>query len=185
MKELWKALSGYEGYYEVSNKGNVRSVDREVVGSDNKRYFYRGRLLKQHPDRVGYMRVALTKDKRTSWRSVHRLVAQAFVPNPSNLPEINHKDENKSNNSADNLEWCDRNYNVRYGLYAEKMSSAMTNNKYNSKPVIATLPDGTEEYYPSMAEAGFRFTGRRNAGSISYALKGVQATAYGRKWRYA
>lgn len=185
MPETWKDVCGYEGYYVVSNTGVVRSVDRVVVDNNGKKYHYKSRILKQHKDRAGYLRVPLCRNAHTSWHFVHRLVAKAFIENSFNLLEVNHKDEDKENNCVENLEWCDRKYNVNYGAYADKMSVAMTNNTHNSKPVVATLPDGTEEVYPSMAEAGFTFTGRRNAGSIFNVLKGKQRTAYGRKWRYA
>ena len=101
-KEIWKDCKGYEGMYQVSNKGRVWSVKRQFV-------------LKGSLDKDGYARVHLTaKNGKTKTEKVHRLVAIAFLENPSNLPQVNHRDENKQNNNADNLEWCDCSYNIIY-----------------------------------------------------------------------
>lgn len=120
--EEWRGIAGYDGY-EVSNLGNVRSwwkpVSRgvgngkgcggRVIGSEFK-------LHKQHVDSDGYRVTCLTgKDKKYKTFKVHRLVAMAFIPNPNNLPQVNHKDENKQNNCVWNLEWCTNEYNVNYG----------------------------------------------------------------------
>ena len=106
MEEIWKDVPGYEGLYQVSNIGEVRSL------------FYRGskkiQLLKPAQDKKGYLRVTLYKDKKTHTLQIHRLVGMAFIPNPNNLPCINHKDCNPGNNHVENLEWCDVKYNNQY-----------------------------------------------------------------------
>lgn len=108
MKEIWKDVVGYEGLYQVSNLGRVRSL-----GFDK---WHKGGLLKPHLDGKGsYLMVGLHKDKNTKHENVHRLVAMAFIPNPNNLPCVNHKDECKQNNTSNNLEWCDYRYNALYG----------------------------------------------------------------------
>ena len=111
VEELWKSISGYEGLYEVSNIGRIKSVRR--IG-------YKGRIvperiLKQNPDSYGYPIVGLHKDGKSKTRTVHRLVAEAFIPNPLHFKEVIHKDENKWNNCVDNLEWCTTQYNLTYG----------------------------------------------------------------------
>ena len=119
MTEEWKAVEGYEGIYEVSNLGRVRSVDhlaRHVSRTGTEfTVTYKGRIRKPYTDKDGRQRVMFKKDGKHVAMKVHRLVAEAFIPNPDNLPYINHKDENPSNNRADNLEWCTHEYNVRYG----------------------------------------------------------------------
>ena len=118
-QEKWKPVRGYEGIYEVSNLGRVRSVDRvnsfEAWGKTNYRKL-KGKIRKQNFDGRGlYLHVSLNDGKRNKIALVHRLVAEAFIENPDNLPEVNHKDENKTNNNVSNLEWCDHKYNNNYG----------------------------------------------------------------------
>lgn len=123
MDEIWKPVVGYEGLYEVSNLGRVRSVDRYVSfgrwGDNGQTRFRKSHLLSPKIDE-GYYRVALSKDGVKKLFKVHRLVAQAFIPNPDNLPVVNHKDEDKSNNIVTNLEWCTIQYNSTYGSSIEK-----------------------------------------------------------------
>ena len=113
MQEIWKDVVGYEQFYQVSNKGRIRRK------KDN--FVYKPRTFTN-----GYKSVLLYKDgkwSRTGGKSelVHRLVALAFIPNPNNYPQVNHKDENKSNNFVDNLEWCTRKYNNNYGTAKARM----------------------------------------------------------------
>ena len=119
MEEIWKDIEGYEGIYEVSNLGRVRSLDHKArhVSRMGREFevTYKGRIRKQVPNENGYPIVMVKKDGKAHALKVHQLVAKAFIPNPDNLPFINHKDENPSNNRADNLEWCTHEYNVRYG----------------------------------------------------------------------
>ena len=103
MSETWKVIH-LNTNYEVSNLGRVRNK--------------KGLLLKPQKTEKGYLRVDLSKDGKTKHYKVHRLVASAFIPNKNNLPQINHKDENKQNNRVDNLEWCDNWYNSHYGSKA-------------------------------------------------------------------
>lgn len=119
MKEVWKPIAGYEGLYEVSNAGRVRSLDRDVkgkgkTGKDAVRKV-KGRILINQKSSNGYVQVCLAKDGQNKIERVHRLVAAAFLENPLGLPEVNHKDENKTNNDVNNLEWCSHLYNQRYG----------------------------------------------------------------------
>lgn len=112
--EQWKDIQGYEGLYQVSNKGRVRSIDR-VIKHYPKDYFQKGRVLKSALSKNGYPMVILVNHNERKTRNVHRLVAETFIVNPNNFPEVNHKDEDKTNNSVENLEWCTRKYNANYG----------------------------------------------------------------------
>lgn len=114
--EIWKDIAGYECKYQVSNTGKVRSLNyhrsgeyREMVGGLNTK---------------GYPIVVLRKDGKSSTIAVHRLVAMAFIPNPMNLPQVNHIDENKSNNNVGNLEWCTAYHNVHHGTRGERAQSS-------------------------------------------------------------
>jgi len=112
MKEEWKPVVGYEGYYEVSNLGNVRSIDR----LDSRGWRRKGHpcsLVTRSDNRIT---VALCRENTVRARLVHRLVADAFLPNPNNYPQINHKDFDPTNNRVDNLEWCTAKYNVNYSI---------------------------------------------------------------------
>ena len=124
--EIWVDIPNYEGLYQVSNFGNVKSLSRCVrihdkLGGHRKKKEY---LLRLNVCKNGYLRVNLTKDYSTKHFLVHRLVAKAFLPNPKALPQVNHKDENKINNRVDNLEWCDAKYNSNYGERTKKSSTS-------------------------------------------------------------
>ena len=118
--EIWKDVAEYEGFYKVSNKGKVHSVARkDSIGRK-----CGGRMLTPRYDKDGYLRVTLHKNGKHKTRFIHRLVAGAFVPNPNGYSEINHRDENKVNNYANNLEWCTREYNNNHGTRSERSGQA-------------------------------------------------------------
>ena len=116
-EEIWRPVVGYEGLYEVSSLGRVRSLDKY----DSINRFCEGRILKLSSDRLGYLRAQLYSNSKRKSFLVHRLVAQAFIPNPDNLPQVNHIDENPSNDNVENLEWCDGKYNVNYGTRIDRI----------------------------------------------------------------
>lgn len=129
--EEWREVRGYEGLYEVSNTGKVRSVTHYRNGGNQFgatfKTIYRGRELEPQPRRInggyeshGHLRVSLTKNGKTKKFFIHRLVAIAFIPNPYNLPIVNHIDENQQNNNVTNLEWCDQKYNMNYGTCRQR-----------------------------------------------------------------
>ena len=127
MEEIWKDVKGYEGLYQVSNLGRVKSIKRKVniYSKKNKNYYKRTikqKILNYGGNTIGYVNVPLSKDGCTKPIYVHRLVAEAFIPNPNNYPCVNHIDENKENNKVDNLEWCTVKYNNNYGSHIEKIS---------------------------------------------------------------
>lgn len=145
-EEKWKDIQGYEGLYQVSNLGNVRSVDR-IVKHYPKDYFQKGRVLKSALTKNGYPMVILVNHNDRKTKMIHRLVAETFIPNTNNLPQVNHKDEDKINNKVDNLEWCTHKYNVNYGHRNENMST-----KLGKK--VAMLKDGQiVKVFNSQAEA--------------------------------
>jgi hypothetical protein len=175
----WMPVKGYEGLYEVSSDGRLRSLNYRGV---------KGRVgeISSYPDSDGYLQVRLWKDQKPRYRKVHRLVAEAFIPNPHEFPQINHKDEGKANNSIDNLEWCTARYNVNYGTRNERSKESISKANLNgklSKAVIAVNPHTLETTYcfPSAREAG------RNGfdpSSISHCCNGKLKTHKGLYWRY-
>lgn len=119
MSEAWKAVQGFEGYYEVSNRGRIRGCTRTIrrYSSDGSYHecTWKGGIRKLQPHSDGYLRVNLRKEGTERGFYVHRLVAEAFIPNPSGLPEVNHIDSDRSNNRAENLEWVSPSGNRKHG----------------------------------------------------------------------
>lgn len=130
MKEIWKDIKGYKGIYQVSNLGNVKSLPRKT----NNQY-YKGSYLKQYIYK-GYLKLQLTKHSKSKWFLVHRLVAQAFIPNPENKPQVNHIDGNKLNNSINNLEWVTNSENQIHSYRILKNIPSMKNH-FGSNHVAA------------------------------------------------
>lgn len=121
-EEVWKDVVGFEGIYKVSSLGNVARVRGEKL-----------RQLKKCPaggkHNCDYLYVSLTHREKVRFSSVHRLVAEAFIPNPERLPQVNHKDEDKFNNCVENLEWCTASYNNRYGTKIARQVKAFKKSK--------------------------------------------------------
>ena len=173
--EEWRPVPGYEGLYEASNTGKVASLNYNGTGARQE--------LKPIKTHHGYLNVRLYRNGKWEVIRLHRVIAETFIPNEENLPEINHIDENPANNAVDNLEWCTHRYNCNYGGRIERQRKAMINGKC-SKAVIATLPDGSVERYPSQAEASRQL--KCSQGRISDACKGIIKTYHhGRRWAYA
>jgi hypothetical protein len=123
MEEYWKDVIGYENDYEISSSGNIRSKER-YRKNRNGYMLVKSQIIKPHNHPKGYLRITLARNNTKANFFVHRLVAQAFIPNLENLPQINHKDGNKKNNSIENLEWCDNNYN-RYHAVVNNLHSTL------------------------------------------------------------
>lgn len=140
--EIWKNIEGYEGLYQVSNEGRVKSLEREVVYVDGRKKIVKEKILHNILNGLGYCHVMLSKNGGPKRYKVHRLVAQAFIPNPNGYPIINHKDENPKNNVVSNLEWCDQNYNVHYGTMIERGRLKQQNRSDLSKAVEQYTLDG-------------------------------------------
>jgi hypothetical protein len=131
-----KAVKGYEGFYEVDQFGRVYSVDRLIPVDDNGREYNKalcGKQMKQGVHSKGYKIVSLTKEGKTKTVFVHRIVAEAFINNQDNLPMVNHKDEDKTNNFVENLEWCTAKYNRSYGKAIEKHAKAIKGRKHTEE----------------------------------------------------
>lgn len=160
--EEWRPVVGYEGLYEVSNLGRVKSLRRN-------------RVLMGGSDKDGYKRLALCYCNKREYKFVHRIVAEAFIPNPEGLPQVNHKDENKTNNAVWNLEWCDAKYNNNYGTCRSRIA------KKQSKPLIAvSIANGSILRFKSLMEA------RANGFDDAHrAAKGIIKQCKGYKWFYA
>lgn len=166
MKEIWKDVNGCNGLYQVSNEGRVKSMNYNHTNNE--------KILKQCTVNGGYKQVVLFYNSKRKRKMVHRLVAEAFISNPLNLPQVNHKDENKENNCVDNLEWCDCSYNINYGTRNDKIS----------KPVLQYTKDGTlVNTFKSVREAE-RETKLWHC-SISACCKGKLKTTGGFIWKYA
>lgn len=120
--EIWKDIIGYQDRYQISNFGNVKSLER-LKKSGFGYQLVKESILKGFIDKQGYHIVDLKIDNIRKHFRVHRLVAIHFIPNPDNLPEVNHKDENPNNNHVDNLEWCDGKYNCNYGTRVERCTN--------------------------------------------------------------
>lgn len=137
MKEIWKDIEGYEGSYKVSNMGRVRSIPHETP------YGIRGidHILPQYGNGHGYMAVDLWKRNKSKRCYVHRLVASAFIPNPGNYPQVNHKNEDKSNNNVSNLEWCTCNYNNNYNNLRKRVRQIYRSNG-NCRAIDLYTKDG-------------------------------------------
>ena len=131
--ENWKDIKGYEGFYQVSDLGRVKSLERDVFNSRGIVYHLKEKILVQGSSKDGYSLVCLSKNGKMKTMKVHRLVAMAFLPNPENKPQVNHKDEVKNNNVVDNLEWCDISYNANYGTKIERQKQTFKDNCKSGK----------------------------------------------------
>ena len=147
-EEIWKDVVNYEGFYQISNLGNVRTVEHITTNG----HLRKGKDRKPFISWKGYKIVGLCKYGKIKAFPVHRLVALAFIPNPNDYPMINHKDENPLNNNVENLEWCDAKYNNTYGNRLEKAAQK------RRKPIFAVrVQDKGKELYESLSEASKTF----------------------------
>ena len=118
LEEIWKDVKGFEELYQVSNLGNVRSKERKIFNNGSKKYnTLKSKTKKQRINNWGYNYVMFSKDSKPFGKLVHRLVADAFIANKENLPQVNHKDGNKQNNSVENLEWCSVKENILHARF--------------------------------------------------------------------
>lgn len=144
-EEIWKDIAGWEGYYQISNLGKVKSLERKqrFVSIAGKECFYKKReMMKKTVVNLGngYRMVSFSRDSKAFTKYIHRLVAEAFIPNPDNLPWINHKDGDKLNNSIDNLEWCTPAHNIAHaistGLQTQARGERASKSKLDSLQVL-------------------------------------------------
>lgn len=173
MEEIWKPIKGYNGRYEISNMGRVKSFAQ----------YTNGRIIKGCHDGKGYVYVKLYyAPQKHKMFKVHRLVATYFIPNPNNYSQINHKDENKDNNCVNNLEWCDNEYNSHYGTRAKRAGLSNRCCPTTSKKICSVSSDNRIEYYDSIGEAE-RVTGVAHS-NIIRVLKNQRFSAGGYNWIY-
>lgn len=164
-REIWKDIEGYEGLYQVSNLGRVTRVTTN-------------RILKSSKHVSGYLMVNLSKNSVTSHQRIHRLVAQAFIPNPENKPDINHVDEDKTNNNVNNLEWSTRKENCNHGTRNERIS------KINSITIISTnLKTGESREFYGINDCARQL--ELQASNITHVLKGRRKQVGGYIFEYA
>lgn len=178
MQEEWRPIKGYEGYYEVSNLGKVRSCERTII-NHRKEGITKSRIKEKIMTNLnhngGYYFVVLSKERNIKRQLLHRIVAMAFLPNPDNLPEVNHKDGNKKNNCVDNLEWVTRTENAihawEHGL-----------NSWQKRVIM--MKDGVAiKEFRSATEAA-RQLGVKTASAISNVACGNRKHAYGYEWKF-
>lgn len=163
---MMKPIKDFEGYY-ITEDGRVWSEKRK-------------KFLTPYIRRT-YLTVTLSKESKLYTKLIHRLIAEAFIPNPNNLPQVNHKNENKCDNRIENLEWCTAEYNCNYGTRNARMAKSKLNG--NSKRIIQYDLNGAYiKEWPSVRQIerdlGF------NQAAVSRVALGKQKTAYGYKWRY-
>ena len=170
MEKMWKEIPGTDGKYLISTDVEVMAISRQVKFGNVYRWT-ETKLLTPRDNGKGYLELEFLGKHRY----IHRLVAEAFIPNPDNLPQVNHKDENKANNTVENLEWCERVYNVNYGTGIERSKEK----RFGDRFVVINLDTG--EVYKTPKDAS-RATGIHND-SISRVCKGKSKTAGGYTWR--
>lgn len=183
--------------YEISNKGQVKRLERTTIGKDGKKYHRKERILKASLDGSGYLKVHLfDNESREKTLKVHRLVAKAFISNPEDKSDVNHKDEIKTNNCVENLEWMTHKENLNYGTRTERARKTMNAideatrkaigesiRKALSKPVVQYSKDGELiQIWSSINEAG-RQLGISH-GNISLVVQGKRKTCGGFVWKY-
>lgn len=164
--EQWKNIEGYEGLYQVSNYGRIKSFKR---GKE--------RILKPQKNNWDYLQVYLNKNGKQVWKKVHRLVAEAFLENPNNYDQVNHKDENKQNNCVDNLEWCNAKHNINFGSRNKKVANKL------SKQIgqIDAVTGEVIHQWTSVNECG---RNGYNKGDISLCARGLKKQYKGYVWKY-
>lgn len=169
--EIWKPIEGYEDYH-ISNYGRVKTFKKKGNAIE-------GKMRSLFEAKKGYYVLRLFKDGKYKHHQVHRLVANAFIPNPNNEACVNHKDENPKNNKVENLEWCSFLYNRRYGTAIER------SNRGKYKKVKGVSLDGSKTvYYDGMVEAERLSNGFFKKQNISQCLNNRQKTHNGFKWYY-
>jgi len=180
--EIWKPVVGYENLYEVSDKGRIRSVGRIVNACYGSKMSLKGKILKPIKCTGGYLCIDLCKEGTKKRYLIHRLVAQAFIPNQDNLPCINHKDENPYHNNVDNLEYCTQKYNINYGTRTQRAVEKQRNHPNKSKKVYQyTLDNQLVKVWDSTMECqrnGF------NNSNVGKCCRGEYKQHRGFRWSY-
>lgn len=184
-QEIWKDIIGYEGIYQISSLGRVKSVSRCVNHINGVRHVH-SKILKPNSCSL-YLNISLSRKCVMNRFTIHRLVAKAFIPNPNNLPQVNHRDGNKFNNKVENLEWCSSSDNqkhaYRIGLKKSPNLGRFGSLNHSSKAIIQYSLTGVPiQEYGSTREAS-RVT-KINQGTIAACARGERVSAGSYKWRY-
>ncbi|EOU1476299.1 HNH endonuclease [Clostridium perfringens] len=173
--EIWKDIEDFENTYQVSNLGRVKSLNYCNTKKE--------KVLKNIKDKDGYLVICLSNKSKKRNFKIHRLVSQAFLDNPNNYPQVNHKNENKEDNRVENLEWVTPKENLNYGTRLERVKKSLKNNPKRSKCVIGISVNTNEIIrYPSLREAG------RNgfsSGCIAACCNKKRSVHKGYVWKYA
>ena len=181
IEEVWRDVKGYEGYYQVSDQGRVKSLERTFINKSGRKRTVKERILKPAFDGWGYLIVTLCAGGKRKNLMVHRLVCEAFNDNRDEKPEVNHINEIKTDNRACNLEWCTRRENLNHGTRNTRAGKAIA--KANSKPLGQWTNEGElVKTWSSLTEIG-KQTGF-SRGNISQVANGNRKTAYGFIWKY-
>lgn len=177
-EEIWKSVEGFEGYYEVSNMGRVKSLARIISRKHGGPIVLDDKFINGELTIWGYRAVTLYKPEFRARRPIHRLVAKAFVPNPLGYKQVNHKNEIKTDNRASNLEWCDARYNINYGTAPIRRAIK------RGVPVVQMEMNGNviARYYGLMEASRITGVARENIGKC---CRGERHMAGGFKWKYA
>lgn len=187
-KEIWKDIPNYEGFYQASNYGRIRSLDCLVRCRNNHFRKKQGKILHPTPYKNGYLSVCISKDGRIKRTSVHRLVAKAFIPNPLNKPCIDHINANITDNNVNNLRWVTVKENNQNPIFKKRTSLSKKGEKcsfygkiFNNRPIVSVDHEGNMTKYISIMEAskkGFNYRG------IQHCLSGLQKQHKNHRWFY-
>ena len=184
MEEIWKDIKGYEGLYRVSNLGRVKSLKKRVnfysgLYKEIKQRTYRERIINLRKTNRGYMVVELYKNGIGKRFSIHRLVAENFIKNSNNLPQVNHIDGNKENNNINNLEWCTGSQNIKHAIKTGLF-------KAKKRPVIQYDLNGNYiKKWDTIKDFLIEKNINLKSSAITKCCKGKRKSAYGYKWKYA
>jgi hypothetical protein len=184
-EEIWKDVVGYEGYYQVSSFGRIKSVDRQMADANGVIHKYKGKIKALSLDNKGYLKLQLWRNNNKTTKKVHRFVALAFIPNPTNLPQVNHKDGNKSNAHVDNLEWIDNRGNQihSFTVLGRKQKSGFDH--WQSKPVFQFNSDGNLIATHGSVTEAYRVTGVHPGLILGHISGKYKKSKYPFKWAFA
>lgn len=178
--KIWKDFPDFEGLYQACTDGQVRSVDHNTMGKDGEIHHIKGRILKPSTDKDGYLYVILLKNNIRYTKKIHKIIATTFIPNPNNLPVINHKNEIKDDNRVENLEWCTVQYNSNYGTVRDRIREKK--HATMGIPIVQLTVNGDVVKIWKSAAIASDFGYSRSC--INSCLKGRNKTHKGFKWMY-